>query len=85
VLLPGAHYSRPMAGPRALPLFVCTSIDGGSHAQSKKTVSYSPLQVEGNMTAFRDGRYPIDSFIMDYDWFLTGANPDQDFDYDPKM
>ena len=22
--------------------------------------------VEGNMTAFRDGRYPIDSFIMDY-------------------
>ncbi len=21
------------------------------------------------MTAFRDGQYPIDSFIMDYDWF----------------
>lgn len=20
------------------------------------------------MTAFRDGQYPIDSFIMDYDW-----------------
>eukprot|EP00047_Mylnosiga_fluctuans_P009080 m.261535 g.261535 ORF g.261535 m.261535 type:complete len:602 (+) comp24727_c0_seq1:570-2375(+) len=26
-------------------------------------------QVEGNMTAFRSGKYPIDSFIMDYDWF----------------
>lgn len=24
-------------------------------------------QVEGNMTAFRDGDYPIDSFIMDYE------------------
>jgi len=26
-------------------------------------------QVEGNMTAFRDGKFPIDSFIMDYDWY----------------
>lgn len=41
--------------------------------------------VEGNMTAFRDGAYPIDSFIMDYDWWNTPQNPDADFDYDPKM
>ena len=25
-------------------------------------------EVESNMTAFREGKYPIDSFIMDYDW-----------------
>jgi hypothetical protein len=29
--------------------------------------------VDTNMTAMRDGNYPIDSFIMDYDWFGPGA------------
>eukprot|EP00041_Stephanoeca_diplocostata_P019001 m.402856 g.402856 ORF g.402856 m.402856 type:complete len:276 (+) comp21185_c0_seq4:356-1183(+) len=31
---------------------------------------YSSMQeVEGYMHKFREGAYPIDSFIMDYDWF----------------
>lgn len=31
---------------------------------------YDTMQeVEGNMTRFRAEGYPIDSFIMDYDWF----------------
>ena len=52
-------------------------------------------QVIGNMTKFRDGKYPIDSFIMDYDWWKCGTspgdecNPDlvtgQDFQYDSAM
>ena len=29
----------------------------------------SMLEVEGNMTRFRDGNFPIDSHIMDYDWW----------------
>ena len=33
----------------------------------------SMAEVEGYMHRFRDGSYPIDSFIMDYDWF--GPNP----------
>jgi hypothetical protein len=28
--------------------------------------------VDTNMTAMREGNYPIDSFIMDYDWFGPG-------------
>ena len=51
-------------------------------------------EVVGNMTKFRDGRYPIDSFIMDYDWWNCGTSPGddckghvtgQDFQYDPVM
>ena len=52
-------------------------------------------EVIGNMTKFRDGRYPIDSFIMDYDWWNCGTSPGdhceaskatgQDFSYDPVM
>jgi hypothetical protein len=30
-------------------------------------------EVEGNMTRFRDLALPIDSFIMDYDWWLCGT------------
>ena len=34
---------------------------------------YNTMQeVVGNMTKFRDGNYPIDSFIMDYDWWNCG-------------
>eukprot|EP00035_Acanthoeca_spectabilis_P009871 m.173747 g.173747 ORF g.173747 m.173747 type:complete len:864 (+) comp14861_c0_seq3:88-2679(+) len=33
----------------------------------------SMQQVEGYMHSFRNGSYPIDSFIMDYDWF--GPDP----------
>ena len=53
-------------------------------------------QVIANMTKFRDGAYPIDSFIMDYDWWNCGTSPGdhcdpkkgptgQDFQYDPAM
>ena len=52
-------------------------------------------QVIGNMTKFRDGQYPIDTFIMDYDWWNCGTSPGdkcdpklqtgQDFQYDPAM
>lgn len=43
-------------------------------------------QVEGNMTAFRDGAFPIDSFVMDYDWWNTAENNETlDFSYDQKM
>ena len=38
----------------------------------------------GNMSAFRDGEYPIDSVIMDYDWWNTARSHD-DFGYDPVM
>ena len=30
--------------------------------------------VLSNMTAFRAGNYPVDSFIMDYDWFQCGTS-----------
>ncbi len=30
-------------------------------------------EVEGNMTAFRDGAYPIDSFIMDCELIHAGS------------
>ena len=30
--------------------------------------------VHSNMSAFRDGKYPIDTFIMDYDWFQCGTS-----------
>lgn len=30
--------------------------------------------VTSNMSAFRTGKYPIDSFIMDYDWFNCGTS-----------
>ena len=30
--------------------------------------------VTSNMTAFRTGKFPIDSFIMDYDWFNCGTS-----------
>lgn len=51
-------------------------------------------QVEGNMTTFRAENYPIDSFIMDYDWFgpaPCGAPGQQgglscgDFGYEPTF
>ena len=42
-------------------------------------------EVEGNMTAFRDGAYPVSTFIMDYDFWNTPENPNLDFGYDPKM
>jgi hypothetical protein len=42
-------------------------------------------EVEGNMTRMRDGKYPIDSFIMDYDWWKTSENKNQDFGYDQQM
>lgn len=42
------------------------------------------LEVEGNMTLFRKGEYPIDSFIMDYDWWM-GKEPDLDFGYAPSF
>eukprot|EP00045_Choanoeca_perplexa_P013099 m.146330 g.146330 ORF g.146330 m.146330 type:complete len:730 (-) comp16236_c1_seq1:702-2891(-) len=49
-------------------------------------------EVQGNMSKFRDEKYPIDSFIMDYDWFgpkPCGPNGTQgglncgDFGYEP--
>jgi alpha-glucosidase len=40
-------------------------------------------QVAGNGTAFRDGMYPIDSLICDYDWWLSDNNGDSDFTYRP--
>lgn len=56
---------------------------------------YDDMQeVVNNMTAFRSGAYPIDSFIMDYDWFgpdPCGSAGQQgglncgDFGYSPKM
>ena len=49
-------------------------------------------EVIGNMTKFRDELYPIDSFIMDYDWWSSGNKPtskshvtSQDFEYDSIM
>jgi alpha-glucosidase len=42
------------------------------------------LEVEGNMTAFRDGRFPVSTFVLDYDWFLNN-DPDVDFGYDKIM
>ena len=50
-------------------------------------------EVEGYMVDFRDGAFPIDSFIMDYDWWNDGTdcsntpgNGDNcDFSYDPVM
>jgi alpha-glucosidase len=48
-------------------------------------------EVEGNMTLFRDGQYPIDAHIMDYDWWdadgtYNDTGPvDYDFAYDPVM
>ena len=42
-------------------------------------------EVEGNATAFRDGKFPNDMMIMDYDWWNTPANPNSDFEYDPVM
>jgi len=46
-------------------------------------------QVEANMTLFRDGAYPIDAHIMDYDWWDPHATYNDsgpvnyDFSYDP--
>jgi hypothetical protein len=44
-------------------------------------------EVESNMTAARDGEYPWDSFIMDYDWWDPQEKYDDsknyDFAYDP--
>ena len=37
----------------------------GKPLRGYETMGY----VDSNMTAMRDGKYPIDSFIMDYDWF----------------
>jgi len=48
-------------------------------------------EVEGNMTRFRDGAFPIDAHIMDYDWWdpkyiYNDTGPvDYDFAYDPVM
>lgn len=42
-------------------------------------------EVEGNATAFRDGSYPLDTMIMDYDFWNTPQNANLDFGYDPKM
>jgi len=52
-------------------------------------------QVIGNMTLFRENKLPIDSFIMDYDWWscednkfgphTCGINSTQDFEYDSNM
>ena len=30
--------------------------------------------VLSNMTGFRNGNFPVDSFIMDYDWFQCGTS-----------
>ena len=46
-------------------------------------------QVESNMTAARDGAFPWNSFIMDYDWFDMYEKYDDsmnyDFSYDATM
>lgn len=46
-------------------------------------------EVESNMTAFRAGAYPVDSFIMDYDWWNPTMQYSDamklDFSYDPVM
>lgn len=41
-------------------------------------------EIEGNGTAFRDGQYPLDSMIADYDWFMAN-DADIDFGYDLVM
>jgi alpha-glucosidase len=46
---------------------------------------YDTMQeMEGNGTAFRDGEYPIDLMIADYDWWLDPSTPDADFNYRPS-
>jgi hypothetical protein len=50
-------------------------------------------EVEGYMVDFRDGAFPVDSFIMDYDWWnnpgdcsnTPGQGDNCDFSYDPVM
>ena len=48
-------------------------------------------EVESYMVQFRDGAFPIDSFIMDYDWWNNANDCSQsggdncDFNYDPVM
>lgn len=41
-------------------------------------------EVESNISAFRKGKYPIDAFIMDYDWFGTDISSYRDFGYNPS-
>ena len=53
-----------------IPRFWCSQHTPPFAHRAPSTVE----EVEGYMVQFRDGAFPIDSFIMDYDWYVFTAH-----------